>query len=66
VPLPRAFESVPGKGARGNVDVDGHEVVVIAGTLAFLAEQGIAAPDAGALPAWQHLVGVAADGRVVE
>src|SRR6185295_12059461 len=43
VPRPlRAFESVPGKGARGNVDVDGHEIVVIAGTLAFLAEQAIA------------------------
>jgi Cu+-exporting ATPase len=67
VPRPlRAFESVPGKGARGNVDVDGHEIVVIAGTLAFLAEQGIAAPDAGALHSIGNtLVGVAADGRVV-
>ncbi|HEX4522978.1 MAG TPA: heavy metal translocating P-type ATPase [Casimicrobiaceae bacterium] len=61
-----AFESVPGKGARGKVDVDGREVVVIAGTLAFLVEQGIAAPDAGALHSIGNtLVGVAADGRVV-
>jgi P-type Cu+ transporter len=61
-----AFESIPGKGTRGHVDIAGQEVVVIAGTLDFLAEQGIAAPDAGALQSIGNtLVGVAADGRVV-
>ena len=68
VPRPlRAFESVPGKGARGNVDVDGHEIVVIAGTLAFLAEAGHRrAATRGALHSIGNtLVGVAADGRVV-
>ena len=62
----RAFESSPGKGARGHVDVAGTEVVVMAGTLDFLTEQGIAAPDAGALQSIGNtLVGVASDGRVV-
>ena len=67
VPRPlRAFESIPGKGTRGSVDMAGTEVSVIAGTLDFLAEQGIPEPDAGALQSIGNtLVGVAADGRVV-
>jgi Cu+-exporting ATPase len=67
VPRPlTAFESVPGKGARGKVDVAGGETDVIAGTLAFLAEQGIAIPDAGALQSIGNtLVGVASRGRII-
>jgi Cu+-exporting ATPase len=62
----RAFESVPGKGARGRVDMTGSEVDVIAGTLTFLTEQGITVPDAGSLQSIGNtLVGVASDGRVV-
>ncbi|MEP6997319.1 MAG: heavy metal translocating P-type ATPase [Betaproteobacteria bacterium] len=61
-----AFESVPGKGARGSVDLGGTPIDVIAGTLAFLAEQGVAMPDAGALQnIGNTLVGVASGGRVV-
>ena len=67
VPRPlRGFESVPGKGARGRVDVDGAEVDVIVGTPAFLAELGIVAPDAGSLHSIGNtLVGVACGGRVI-
>jgi Cu+-exporting ATPase len=62
----RAFESIPGKGARGNVDVGGTDLVVTAGTLDFLAEQNIPAPDAGALHSIGNtLVGVASGGHVV-
>ncbi|HEY7943783.1 MAG TPA: heavy metal translocating P-type ATPase [Casimicrobiaceae bacterium] len=61
----RAFESVPGKGARGVVTVAGTQLDVIVGTLSFLTEQGIAAPDAGSLQSIGNtLVGVAAGGRM--
>ena len=61
-----AFESLPGKGARGKVNIDGVDTDVTAGTLDFLAEQGIGIPDAGALQSIGNtLVGVAAQGRIV-
>jgi Cu+-exporting ATPase len=61
-----AFESVPGKGARGKVDVAGVQIDATAGTLDFLAEQGIAIADASALQSIGNtLVGVAAQGRIV-
>jgi Cu+-exporting ATPase len=62
----RDFASVPGKGAHGNVEfADGQRMVTV-GTLSFLAERGIAPPDAAALQSIGNtLVGIASGARAV-
>lgn len=58
--LPREVISAPGRGLSGLVD----EVRVLAGSPAWLADQGIALPDAASLEsAGRSVVAVAADGR---
>jgi Cu+-exporting ATPase len=62
----RDYVSVPGKGARGRLSGEPGEA--LAGSLGFLAENGLIAPPATASKlagAGKTLVGVAANGRVI-